>query len=62
MIRIPITYRYRRNSYQVTMVTNNGDPATEKTYLYGTRVEEMPERAGYSFDGWYQVCRSYESI
>lgn len=49
-----ITYRYRRNSYQVTMVTNNGDPATEKTYLYGTRVEEMPERAGYSFDGWYQ--------
>ena len=36
------------------MVTNNGDPATEKTYLYGTRVEEMPERAGYSFDGWYQ--------
>ena len=31
-----ITYRYRRNSYQVTMVTNNGDPATEKTYLYDT--------------------------
>ena len=49
-----IIYRYQRNSYQVTMVTNNGDPATEKTYLYGTRVEEMPERAGYSFDGWYQ--------
>ncbi|MFR2644931.1 MAG: hypothetical protein ACLTAF_02555 [Blautia coccoides] len=21
-------YRYQRNSYQVTMVTNNGDPAT----------------------------------
>ena len=49
-----IIYRYQRNSYQVTMVTNNGDPATEKTYLYGTRVEEMPKRAGYSFDGWYQ--------
>ncbi len=49
-----IIYRYQRNSYQVTMVTNNGDPATEKTYLYGTRVEEMPEREGYSFDGWYQ--------
>lgn len=49
-----IIYRYRRNSYQVTMVTNNGDPATEKTYLYGTRVEEIPKREGYSFDGWYQ--------
>ena len=50
------TANWRVKSYRVKFIDHNGNVISNKTYTYGSMVEEpeKPSRTGYRFTGWNQ--------
>lgn len=49
-----INYYYKRNSYQITYVNNDGTADTTEVLPYNSRIGQKPYRSGYLFKGWYE--------
>lgn len=49
-----VDYYYNRETYDLTYVTNGGEPIEKQTYKYGqTLAVSVPKREGYTFGGWF---------
>lgn len=48
-----IWYHYKRNSYNLTYVLNNGEDNKTSKVRYEADITNTPSRTGYAFAGWY---------
>lgn len=48
-----IWYHYKRNSYNLTYVLNNGEDNKISKVRYEADITNTPSRTGYAFAGWY---------
>ncbi len=48
-----IWYHYKRNSYNLTYVLNNGEDNKTSKVRYEAEITNTPSRTGYAFAGWY---------
>ena len=48
-----IRYHYKRNSYNLTYVLNNGEDNKISKVRYEADITNTPSRTGYAFAGWY---------
>ena len=48
-----IWYHYKRNSYNLTYVLNNGEDNKTSEVRYEADITNTPSRTGYAFAGWY---------
>lgn len=48
-----IWYHYKRNSYNLTYVLNNGEDNKISKVRYEADITNIPSRTGYAFAGWY---------
>ena len=49
-----VDYYYNRETYDLTYITNGGEPIEKQTYKYGqTLAVSVPKREGYTFGGWF---------
>lgn len=48
-----INYYYKRNSYKVTYVNNDGTDNDTEMLPYGSKTDRWLSRSGYQFRGWY---------